>query len=137
MMPIDDKSVVREVTEAFERYERALLANDVDVLTEMFWDDERVVRFGPEGAQYGAKAVARHRRALARQTLPRSLRRVSITTFGRDAATVWVEFVPDGRTEVGQQSQVWVRTGEAWRVVAAHVSWQGGVAPPQDGARGN
>src|SRR5262245_51725475 len=105
MLETNIAEVVAEITAVFERYEQALLANDLVTLRELFWDDERVVRFGPDGAQYGAVAVHAHRSALARQTLPRSLGRTVITTFGRDFATIWVEFLPDGQPHVGRQSQ--------------------------------
>ncbi len=129
MVATDIAEVVAEVADAFDRYEAALVANDLDTLTELFWADERVVRFGPEGSQYGAAAVEAHRRAQVRQTLPRSLRERRITTFGTDVAMVTVEFVPHGLTNVGRQSQTWVRTAHGWRVVSAHVSWEGGRAP--------
>ena len=43
---VNDPEVVREVTATFERYEAALVGNDLATLDELFWDDERVVRFG-------------------------------------------------------------------------------------------
>jgi hypothetical protein len=50
------------------------------------------------------------------------LRNTVITTFGRDTATAMTEFRREGGTELGRQSQTWVRFPEGWRVVAAHVS---------------
>jgi uncharacterized protein (TIGR02246 family) len=129
MLATDIAEVVDEVAAVFDRYEEALVANDLDTLTELFWDDGRVVRFGPEGSQYGAAAVEAHRRAQVRQTLPRTLRERRITTFGTDTASVTVEFIPHGHDVVGRQSQLWVRSAAGWRVVAAHVSWEGGRAP--------
>lgn len=125
----DDEAVLAELRAAHERYETALLANDTDTLQAMFWDDERVVRFGHEGQQYGAAAVDRYRRSLAFQTLPRTIRRLDIVAYGRDAATISLEFVPDGHTVLGRQMQTWVRARQGWCVVAAHVSWEGGRAP--------
>ena len=40
---------------AFERYERALVEGDVAVLTELFWDDPRCVRYGVADRQYGRR----------------------------------------------------------------------------------
>lgn len=126
----DDPAVLAELHAALDRYERALVGNDVDTLQSMFWDDERVVRYGHEGGQYGADAVDRYRRALPFQTLPRRLRRVQITAYGPDAATVAVEFIPHGHGGcVGRQVQTWIRVAGGWRVAAAHVSWEGGRAP--------
>ena len=54
--------------------------------------------------------------------LARDLKKTVITTYGRDFATANAEFKRAGSTAIGRQSQVWLRTEEGWRVVAAHVS---------------
>lgn len=128
-MEIDLPDVVAEVAEVFARYETALVANDLAVLDELFWRDERTVRFGFGETLVGHDAIAADRRRRERQTSPRQLRAVRITTFGASAATVTAEFLPDGSSAVGRQSQTWARTGNGWRVVSAHVSWEGGQAP--------
>jgi hypothetical protein len=123
---IDRPDVVAEVRATFERYEAALVANDLDVLDELFWQDPRTQRVGIADRQHGFPAIEAARRSVAQQTPPRSLRDLVITTFGQDLATVTTEFVPDdGATPVGRQSQTWVRLPGGWRVVAAHVSWPG------------
>ena len=48
--------------------------------------------------------------------------RAVITTYGRDFATANIEFRREGSAKTGRQSQTWMRTGQGWRVVAAHVS---------------
>lgn len=128
-MEIDRPDVVAEVAEVFARYEKALVANALDVLDELFWEDDRTVRFGFGETQIGHKAVSADRRGRERQTSPRFLRLVTITTFGSSMATVTAEFVPDGTDAVGRQSQTWLCFDEGWRVVSAHVSWEGGRAP--------
>jgi hypothetical protein len=136
---VDLPDVLAEVRAVFERYERALLANDVATLDQLFWASPRVVRFGFDDRQHGAAAVSAHRRAVARQTPPRSLRDTLITTFGTIAAVVTTEFVVAGTNEVGRQSQTWVRRPEGWRVVSAHVSrpmQQFGNEADHDGSRG-
>ena len=45
-MEIDVPEVVAEVTAQFERYEQALVSNDVAVLGELFRDDPRTLRYG-------------------------------------------------------------------------------------------
>lgn len=122
-MEVDRPEVVADVLAAFERYEVALVANDLAVLDELFWDDGRTVRFGFNETEVGHVAVAAGRRNRPRQSPPRQLRRVDVTTFGLDVATVNVEFVLDGTGAAGRQSQTWVRFAEGWRVVSAHVSW--------------
>lgn len=128
-MEIDRPDVVAEVAEFFGRYETALIANDLVVLDEFFWDDERTVRFGFGETLIGHQAIAADRRTRERQTSPRQVRHVTITTFGPSLATVSAEFVPDRSDVVGRQSQTWVKLDDGWRVVSAHVSWEGGRAP--------
>ena len=45
-MEIDLPEVLAEVRAAFERYEKALVSNDVSTLDELFRDDPRTVRYG-------------------------------------------------------------------------------------------
>jgi hypothetical protein len=126
---VNDPDVVAAVSAAFARYEAALLANDVATLIEFFRDAPETVRYGFDDTQYGNDEVAEFRRAQDVAAPPRSLRRTVITTFGTDFAVVDTEFVPDGSTAVGRQSQTWVLTPVGWRVVSAHVSWLGGRGP--------
>jgi hypothetical protein len=43
---IDDPAVVAEVAAEFERYEQALINNDVAALDAFFWNDPRAIRYG-------------------------------------------------------------------------------------------
>jgi hypothetical protein len=45
-MDINLPEVVAEVKATFERYEQALVSNDVPTLTEIFHNDPRTVRYG-------------------------------------------------------------------------------------------
>ena len=124
MPEVNRPAVVAEVRAVFDRYEAALVANDVDVLDELFWHSPHTERVGIADRQHGFEEVSAARRALARQTPPRTLHDLVITTFGDDVATITTEFVPDdGATPVGRQSQTWIRFAQGWRVVSAHVSW--------------
>ena len=120
MPEINTADVVAEVRAAFDRYEAALVGNDVGVLNELFWNSERTLRFGPAETLYGYDAICAFRAARSPAGLSRTLVNVVITTFGRDFATANAEFVRMDRR--GRQSQTWVRMREGWRVVAAHVS---------------
>ncbi len=122
-MEVNLPEVVAEVAAAFERYETALVGNDVPVLDESFWNDPRVIRFALHDNGYGFEAIQRSRRARDGVDLARRLSRTVITTFGRDCATASTEFerVESGRR--GRQSQTWIRTPAGWKVVSAHVSW--------------
>ncbi|HEY3673214.1 MAG TPA: oxalurate catabolism protein HpxZ [Acidimicrobiia bacterium] len=128
-MVVNDPEVVQEVAAEFARYETALLGNDVDALIGFFRDGPETVRYGFDDAQYGSEEVSAFRRSQPVAAPPRELRRTVITTFGREFAVVDTEFVPDGSSVVGRQSQTWLRTDQGWRVVSAHVSWLGGRAP--------
>jgi hypothetical protein len=52
-MEIDLPEVVAEVTAAFERYEKALVSNDVATLDALFHDDPRTIRYGGFEILYG------------------------------------------------------------------------------------
>ena len=121
-MHVNDPDVVAEVRTAFDEYEAALVANDVDALDEWFWHDDRVVRFAFGDVQHGWGVISQTRRALARQTPSRTIDELTITTFDRDTATVWGVFRLVENDAIVHQSQVWARVDEAWRIVAAHVS---------------
>jgi hypothetical protein len=120
---VDRPEVVAEMRAVFERYETALVANDLDVLDELFWKAPGVVRYGLADVQHGWDEVSRFRRGLDRQTPPRRLVATVIRTFGADLAVVATEFESlEDDTVRGRQSQTWVRFPEGWRIVAAHVS---------------
>ena len=124
-MEIDIPDVLAEVTAVFERYEAALVGNDVAVLDELFWNSPRTLRYGVGENLYGYDAIAAFRAARLSTGLARSLFNTVITTYGRDFATANTEFRRDGNPRTGRQSQTWIRTPAGWRVVAAHVSLLG------------
>ena len=121
-MEINDPATVAEATAAFERYETALVTNDVATLDELFWRSPHTLRYGVGENLYGSDAIAAFRAARPPSGLARRLARTVITTFGREMATANTEFYREGVERVGRQSQTWVRLPEGWRVVAAHVS---------------
>jgi hypothetical protein len=122
-MDIDLPDVVAEVTAAFERYERALVSNDVAVLDSIFRDDPRVIRYGGGENLYGYQEIAAFRAARSPVGLARTLSKTVITAYGRDVAVASTLFHRASMSgKVGRQMQTWVRFPEGWRVVAAHVS---------------
>jgi hypothetical protein len=127
-MEINLPDVVAEVTTVFNRYEKALVTNDVAVLDELFWDSAHTLRYGVTENLYGANEIKAFRAGRPAQGLERALLKTVITTYGRDFATANVEFQRTGSIKTGRQSQTWMRTSEGWRVVAAHVSLL--AAPP-------
>jgi hypothetical protein len=121
-MEINLPDVLAEVTAVFARYEDALVANQVEVLDELFRDSPQTIRYGAAENLIGIEAIRAFRVSRPSTGLARRLSNTVITTFGRDFATAMTEFHRDGSTRVGRQSQTWVRMPSGWRVVAAHVS---------------
>lgn len=122
-MDIDLPEVVAEVRNAFERYEQALVANDVAALDAMFHDDARTIRYGGAENLYGYQEIEAFRAARSPVGLARTLSKTVITTYGPDhavASTLFRRASMPGK--VGRQMQTWVRLAVGWRVVAAHVS---------------
>jgi Protein of unknown function (DUF3225) len=123
MMEIDLPEVVAEVKRECERYERALVSNDVALLDALFRDDPRTIRYGGGENLYGYEEIKAFRSARSSAGLARTLSKTLITTYGRDvaiASTLFHRASAPGK--VGRQMQTWVRFPEGWRVVAAHVS---------------
>ena len=122
-MEVDLPDVVAEVRAAFDRYEKALVSNDVSTLDELFRDDARTVRYGATEILYGYADIKSFRAARSPVALGRKLSRTIITTFGRDfavASTLYERPTAPGR--IGRQTQTWVKFSEGWRIVVGHVS---------------
>ena len=127
-MEIDLPEVVAEVRAEFDRYEKALVSNDVATLTAIFRDDPRTIRYGGAEILYGADEIKAFRVARSPVALGRTLSKTVITTYGRDFAVASTLYQrPSAPGKIGRQMQTWVRFPEGWRVVAAHVSM---IDPP-------
>ncbi|MBK4735192.1 oxalurate catabolism protein HpxZ [Noviherbaspirillum pedocola] len=122
MPEINRPDVLAEVRSAFERYETALVSNDVAVLDELFWNSPHTLRYGATENLYGYDAIRAFRANRPAAGLERTIRRVVITSYGDAMATANMEFVRGGSQRIGRQSQTWMKTDAGWRVVAAHVS---------------
>jgi hypothetical protein len=123
-MQINDPETVAELRALYPPYETALVTNDAETLTRMFWASPHAMRFGITENLYGIDEIAAFRKGRPAVNLERIVRRLDIVTFGRDYGSITLEFERnvDGQTVRGRQSQVWVRLPEGWRIVAAHVS---------------
>ena len=121
-MDINLPGVLAEVTAAVERYEAALVSNDVQVLDTLFWNSPHTLRYGAGENLYGYDEIRAFRAQRSPQGLAREVLRTAITTYGQDFATANLEFQREGSSRIGRQSQTWMRTPQGWRVVAAHVS---------------
>lgn len=123
-MTINDPEVIAELQALYPEYENALVSNDVEKLVEMFWKGDQVMRFGVTENLYGPDELEAFRKARPASNLARTVKRVDIVSFGRDYASITLEFerLSGDRVIKGRQSQVWVRLPEGWRIVQAHVS---------------
>jgi len=122
-MQVDLPEVLAEVTAQFERYEKALVSNDVAVLDELFRNDPRTLRYGGGENLYGYQEIMAFRAGRSPAGLMRRTDRTVITTYGRDVAVASTLFYRDSAPgKVGRQMQTWARFPEGWKIVAAHVS---------------
>lgn len=122
---INNPETVAELRAAFERYDRGLEENDVQVLDDSFWDDTRTLRYGVAENLYGHAQIAAFRAARTpaeHKQRARRLENTVITTFGRHFGVANTEYVLLASGRRGRQSQSWVRFPDGWKVVAAHVS---------------
>lgn len=123
-MTINDPEVVAELAALYPKYEEALVSNDVDTLVRMFWTGPQVMRFGVTENLYGPEELEAFRKSRPSAGLARTMTRLDIATFGRDFASITLEFERTSSTGIsrGRQSQVWARLPEGWRIVQTHVS---------------
>lgn len=123
-MKIDDPTLLAEVTQAFEAYERALMADDVAALDALFHPAPTTNRYGVGEVLYGIDAIRDFRKGRGGSP-QRTLGRVAITVYGDAYATADAEFHRDGSDRRGRQTQAWVKFADGWKVVSAHVSLEG------------
>lgn len=123
-MKINDPSLIAEVTDAFQRYEAALMTDDIEAMDELFRQAPETIRYGVGEVLYGHHEIAEFRRGRGGSP-PRKLGRIEIATYGENFATANAEFFREGSPRRGRQSQTWVKFEDGWKVVAAHVSIEG------------
>ena len=122
-MQINTPKVLAEVQAVFERYEQAVVHNDVAVLDELFWNNPLTLRYGVAENLYGFNSIQSFR-ASRSKGIKRALNNTVITSYGEDFATANTEFQSAGNSRNGRQSQTWIKTSDGWRIVSAHVSWR-------------
>ena len=122
-MQINTPKVLAEVQAVFERYEQAVVHNDVAVLDELFWNNPLTLRYGVVENLYGFNSIQSFR-ASRSKGIQRALNNTVITSYGEDFATANTEFQSAGNSRNGRQSQTWIKTSDGWRIVSAHVSWR-------------
>lgn len=122
MPKFDAKQIEAEIRTCFDGYEAALVGNDVEALIGYFWNDSRAVRLSAGGGLYGYEAIASFRKGRDATDMARELLRVDIVALSSDLGVATAEYRRSGSGRRGAQSQVWMRTGQGWRIVSAHVS---------------
>jgi Asp-tRNA(Asn)/Glu-tRNA(Gln) amidotransferase A subunit family amidase len=109
-----------DVLARFWEYERALMANDLEALDELFAPGPETLRGDAAGILVGHDAISDFRKG--RGGAPRrEIEHVEVRQITDEAALVIAITAPasGGR---GQQTQLWQQVDGAWRVAAAHVS---------------
>jgi len=124
MTTVNDPAIVAEVTDLYLKYEEALSNNNLEVMDSLFWDAPEVVRFGVTENLYGSEEIRNFRASRSNPKIEREISNLKVVTFGKDTATVTLEFrrIIDGVKRFGRQSQTWYRFPQAWKIVSAHVS---------------
>jgi ketosteroid isomerase-like protein len=126
-MEIDNQDVLEAVRACFDRYEKALMADDIPAMDRLFHDASTTVRYGVGEVLYGMDEIRAFRRGRGGSP-QRVLTKVSIHAFGPDVAVANAEFRREGSERRGRQSQTWVRFPDGWKVVSAHVSLEGSTS---------
>lgn len=109
-----------ELLAAFEAYERAILANDLDALDAAFAPGADTLRGDAAGLLVGHDAISGFR-SLRGGVPDRVITRLETRMLGAEAALLVSvsEYTAGGR---GLQTQLWQRLDGRWLITAAHVT---------------
>ena len=110
MMEVNIPEVVEEVRALFERYERALIDKDVEVLDDTFWNSPHTIRYAIHENGYGFDEIhARRARRPPGPGIEVGRRHLVVTTLGRDIAAVTCAAVTcrPGRARPGCVFRMW------------------------------
>jgi hypothetical protein len=103
-MRINDPEIVAELQALYQQYEKALVTNDTETLTGMFWASPQAMRFGIAENLYGIDEIDAFRRGLATANLAVSRWNSSAMWAGKSYGA--------GRARFGCVCQ---RAGELWQ----------------------
>ncbi|WP_258027882.1 AtzH-like domain-containing protein [Microbacterium testaceum] len=123
----DTAPIPADLRAAFDAYERAIVANDLDALDAFFAPGPDTLRGDPAGLLVGHDAISGFR-SLRGGVPPRDIAEVHYRPLSPDAALLMSvsRFHGGGR---GLQTQVWQRLDGRWLITAAHVAPR---TPPLD-----
>ncbi|MTH79245.1 AtzH-like domain-containing protein [Paracoccus aestuariivivens] len=122
MADFDSEAVVKEIRAEFDRYETALVTNDVAALVGFFRQDAQAIRMMGDRGLYGIDEIEAFRRSRDATDMARELTRVEIRVLSPDIAVATAEYRRLGSGLKGAQTQVWQRGAQGWQIAAAHVS---------------
>lgn len=109
-----------DLLDAFWHYERAILADDLDVLDDSFADGPATLRGDSAGLLVGHGAISALRGT--RGGVPaRIIERIESRRLAEDAVLL-VSLARYAAGGTGLQTQVWQRIGERWQITVAHVT---------------
>ena len=118
--PAGADHIPEELYRAFEGYEQALLANDLDALDAAFAPGPETLRGDAAGLLVGHDSISAFR-GVRGGVPPRVIERIEHRELGPDAALlVSVSRFDGGGT--GLQTQLWRRLDGRWLISAAHVT---------------
>ena len=128
--------IAQAVTHAFNGYETALNANDVETLQSYFHQSPEAIRFGVNEQLYGFESIAAFRKGRVINFHNRTKIRFEVSVLSETVATTMYEYSLDidGRKRRGRQSQTWLCKNGSWKIMTAHVSLLPEPAPSADWA---
>lgn len=114
------EGVPLDLLAAFELYESAIIADDIEVLDATFAPGPDTLRGDGAGLLIGHDAISAFRGTRG-GVAPRTIERIEHRALGTDAALLVSvsRYAGGGR---GLQTQLWQRIDGAWCITAAHVS---------------
>lgn len=122
----DAALITQEIRAVFDRYEAALVGNDVAALIGFFRPDAQAIRMMTGSGLYGIDEIAAFRKGRDASDMARDLLRVEIRVLSADIAVATAEYRRRASGLRGAQTQVWQRDpaegAQGWRIACAHVS---------------
>ncbi len=122
---INSPDTKSELEALFQKYEDALVANDIEALRSFFWASPHAMRYGVTEELYGADEIAAFRKTRVVNFSSRTALRTTVLTIGDGFGVTALEFsvISNEQHKHGRQTQVWARLPEAgWKIISAHVS---------------
>lgn len=112
----------REIAEAVDAYERALMQNDTGALAAFFREGPETVRMMTDAGLYGHDAITAFRAGRDVSDVAREITRRQVTALTPEIGVAVAEYRRRASGRRGCQSQTWLKEDGVWRIAAAHVS---------------